>query len=69
MLTRILHNSSKLCAFFEELNIELSRPQRRHVVNMSDALVVCEDDKTLAGLQRQFVEAPDPKTSPDDGGL
>jgi hypothetical protein len=59
MLTRILHNSGKLCTFFEQLNVELSKPQRRHILNMADALLVCEDTKTLAALQRQFLEAPD----------
>ena len=59
MLTRILHNSEELCTFINQLNLQLSQPQRRHVVNMADALLVCEDRKTLAALQRQFVEAPD----------
>lgn len=59
MLTRIIHNSPQLCTFFERLNIELSKPQRRHMFNLADALLVCEDTKTLAALQRQFLEAPD----------
>lgn len=59
MLTRILHPSERLCTFFDQLNIKLSRPQRRHMLNMADALLVCEGKKTLAALQRQFVEAPD----------
>jgi hypothetical protein len=37
----------------------LSQPQRRHLVNLADALLVCEDEKTLAALQRQLVTAPD----------
>ena len=59
MLTRILHNSEDLCAFFEQLAVDLSQPQRRHLVNLADALLVCEDEKTLAALQRQLVTAPD----------
>ncbi len=59
MLTRILHHSEKLCTFLNQLDVELSQPQRRHILNMADALLVCEDKKTLAALQRQFVEAPD----------
>lgn len=59
MLTRILHNSPQLCAFLDHLDLELYRPQHRHILNMADALLVCEDEKTLAALQRQFVEAPD----------
>jgi hypothetical protein len=59
MLTRIVHNSEKLCTFLDRLDIQLSQPQRRHTLNMADALLVCEDKKTLAALQRQFLEAPD----------
>jgi hypothetical protein len=59
MLTRILHNSEKLCTFLDSLSIQLSQPQRRHILNMADALLVCEDRKTLAALQRQLVQAPD----------
>jgi hypothetical protein len=32
---------------------------------MADALLVCEDDKTLAALQRQFVDAPDASNMAD----
>lgn len=59
MLTRILHNSEKLCTFVDQLDVELSQRQYRHILNLADALLVCEDKKTLAALQRQFVEAPD----------
>ena len=65
MLTRILHNSDRLCTFLDQLGVELSRPQRRHILNMADALLVCEDKKTLAALQRQFVEAPDASNMAD----
>jgi len=59
MVTRILHNSERLCAFFDQLELTLYQSQRQHILNMADALLVCEEDKTLAALQRQFVEAPD----------
>jgi hypothetical protein len=57
MLTRIVHNSPKLCTFINLLNIQLSKPQRQHIFNLADALLVCEDEKTLAALQRQFIQA------------
>jgi hypothetical protein len=38
----------------------LSLPQRQHVLEMADALLVCEERKTLAALQRQFLDATDP---------
>jgi hypothetical protein len=65
MLTRILHNSERLCTFFDQLELQLYRPQRQHILNMADALLVCEDDKTLAALQRQFVDAPDASNMAD----
>jgi hypothetical protein len=65
MLTRILHNSFKLCTFLDQLNIDMSKPQHRHILNMADALLVCEDTKTLAALQRQFIEAPDASNMAD----
>jgi DDE superfamily endonuclease len=59
MLTRIVHNSTKLCTFIDQLDLNLSKPQHQHILNLTDALLVCEDEKTLAALQRQFLEAPD----------
>jgi len=65
MLTRILHNSLKLCTFWDHLGIDMYKPQRRHILNMADALLVCEDAKTLAALQRQFIAAPDASNMAD----
>jgi hypothetical protein len=65
MLTRILHNSAQLCTFLDQLGIDLHRPQRQHILNLADALLVCEDTKTLAALQRQFVAAPDASNMAD----
>jgi len=59
MLTRIVHNSPQLCTFIDQLALNCSKPQRQHLLNLADALLVCQDEKTLAGLQRQFIEAPD----------
>jgi hypothetical protein len=59
MLTRIVYNSAKLCTFIDQLNLNLSKPQHQHILNLTDALLVCEDEKTLAGLQRQFIQACD----------
>ena len=65
MLTRILHNSEKLCTFVDQLGVKLSHPQHRHILNMVDALLVCEDQKTLSTLRRQLVEAPDASNMAD----
>ena len=65
MLTRILHPSEKLCSFFNQLQLKLSQPQQQHVHNLADALLVCENTKTLAALQRQFVETVDASNMAD----
>ena len=65
MLTHILHNSSRLCTFLDQLNIDMSKPQRQDILNLADALLVCENTKTLAALQRQFIEAPDASNMAD----
>ncbi|RPH73276.1 transposase [bacterium] len=65
MLTRIVHNSDQLCTFFDLLDLNVSKPQRQHLLNLADALLVCEDEKTLAALQRQFIQAPDASNMAD----
>jgi hypothetical protein len=65
MLTRILHTSERLCTFFDQVGLPLYKPQRQHILNLADALLVCEDNKTLAALQRQFVDAPDASNMAD----
>ena len=49
----------------QQLELSLSKPQRHHVLNLADALLVCDGDKTLAALQRQFVECVDASNMAD----
>jgi len=65
MLTRILHNNQELCTFVEQLGLKLSAPQRRHVINVADGLLVTDAHKTLAEIQRQFVDYTDPSNIAD----
>lgn len=65
MLTRIVRPSPRLLAFLQPVTAHLSRPQRPHLVELTDALLVCADYKTLAALQRQFLEATDPSNWAD----
>jgi hypothetical protein len=65
MLTRILHNSPALCTFLDQLDLSLSQPQRRHICNLVDALLVYDGAKTLTALQRQFVNCVDPTNIAD----
>jgi len=59
MLTRIVTPSPALRNFLQPLTAFLIAPQREHLLELADALLVCEDRKTLAALQRQFLDASD----------
>ncbi len=54
MFTRIVLDSAHSSVFLDRLELGLSEPQRQHLLNLADALLVCEDTKTLARLRRQF---------------
>jgi hypothetical protein len=47
------------------LGLDLYQPQAQHILNLADGLLSCEDTKTLAALQRQFVTAPDASNMAD----
>jgi hypothetical protein len=59
MLRRIVTNSVELVKFIFALKLRLSRPQQQHVLNLADAILVSEERKTIANLNRQLVEAKD----------
>src|SRR5262245_63731888 len=65
MLTRIVRPSPALEAFVASLSLDLSQPQRQHLLELVDALLVCESTKTLAALQRQFLDSTDPSNWAD----
>lgn len=65
MLTRIVRPAPALEAFLASLSLDLSQPQRQHLLEMTDALLVCESPKTLAALQRQFLDSTDPSNWAD----
>jgi hypothetical protein len=59
MLSWIIAHSVMLCNFVAAVGLPLSKPQRRHVLNVSDALVMSDaKHKTLEALQRELVEPP-----------
>ena len=45
--------------FIALLHLNFSKPQRRHLLRTAEAVIVCEERKTLANLYRQWGEAPD----------
>jgi IS4 transposase len=59
MLKLIIHPSRLLLNFILSLCLTLSKPQQKHLLRTVEALVVSEERKTLAGLYRQWVDAPD----------
>src|SRR5262245_40688493 len=65
MLTRIVHPSPALENFLGSLNLGLSQPQRDHLLQLMDGLLVCDQSKTLAALQRQFLDSTDPSNWAD----
>ena len=43
MLTRIVHPSSDLVTFVESLGLPLTEPQKRHLINLANGILVAED--------------------------
>jgi hypothetical protein len=54
MSTRIVQTSPKLCTFLNPLIESLSEPQRQHLRELCDTLLVCETEHTLACPSRKF---------------
>jgi hypothetical protein len=65
MLTRIVQPSPALENFLDTLHLPLSRPQRDHLLDLADGVLVCDESKTLAALQRQFLDSTDPSNWAD----
>ena len=65
MLTRIVQPSPALETFLDALQLKLSQPQHEHLLHLVDGVLVCDQRKTLAALQRQFLDATDPSNWAD----
>jgi hypothetical protein len=66
LLKLIVQHSPQLLAFLCGLHLRLSKPQWQHVLRLADALIVSEArHKTLAGIYRLIVDAPDPSNGAD----
>lgn len=59
MFPLIVANNPHLCTYVDGLKLDLSVPQRRHVLNVADSLLVTDGPKTLAALMRHCLHAPD----------
>ena len=65
MLKTIAEVSPVLLSFIDELDLPLSRPQKRHIAQVADALITTEGSKTLSALYRNIVGDPCPKSAAD----
>ena len=66
MIKQIVQHSSKLIEFIVLLQLNLSKPQTRHVLRITDAVIVSEAPyKTLATLYDIIVDAPDASNGAD----
>jgi len=66
LLKLIVQHSPKLLAFLCGVHLRLTKPQLQHVLRLADALIVSEArHKTIAGLYRLIVDAPDPSNGAD----
>jgi len=65
MLLQIVQHSEALTSFIYALQLALYQPQIRHLLQIVDAMLVCNHRKTLSDLSRFLRQAPDPKTLAD----
>ena len=66
MIKQIVQHSTKLIEFLVLLQLNLSKPQYRHVLRIADAAIVCESPhKTLTSLYDLIVDAPHPSNAAD----
>jgi len=66
LIKQIVHHSAKLIEFLVLLQLNLSKPQYRHVLSIADAAIVCESPhKTLTTLYDLIVDAPHPSNAAD----
>jgi hypothetical protein len=66
LLQLIVHHSPQLLAFLWGLHVRLTKPQLRHVLSLAEALIVSEArHKTITGLYRLVLNAPDPSNGAD----
>jgi len=59
MLKKIFAPSKVFASFIVGLHLSLSKPQINHILRVGEAIIVSEGKKTLSGLYRECVDAPD----------
>ena len=59
MLKKIFAPSKVFARFIVGLHLSLSKPQINHILRVGEAIIVSEGKKTLSGLYRECVDAPE----------
>jgi hypothetical protein len=59
MLPTICFPSDALHTFLDDLDLDLTKPQRRHLEEVSEGLLMTDGRKTLTTITRQLVERRD----------
>ena len=65
MLKAIVQQSKSLVSFISALNLALYQPQKRHLIQTLEGLLVGQGRKTLSDLYRLWAKKLDPKTAAD----
>lgn len=65
MLPLIVQHSETLTSFIFALQLALYQPQIRHLLEIVDALIVCNQRKTLSDLSRLLQRSVHPKALAD----
>ena len=65
MLKQIVEVAPQLALFVSLLQLPLSNPQLRHVLQITDALITTQGRKTLSTLYRVILGDPDPQNAAD----
>ena len=65
MLKLLVKVSPVLQSFLQALKLSLSKPQRKHLMQISEAIILCNGKKTLSSLNRLMLDAPDVSASAD----
>jgi hypothetical protein len=57
MLMVIVQHSAELVVFITALNPALYRPQIRHLLQLADTLLTCNETKAISGLYQLLLES------------
>jgi hypothetical protein len=65
MLKLLVKPSEIFLRFILGLHLALSKPQERHLLRIGEAIVLCQEKKTLSSLYRMILDAPDVSAAAD----